>query len=137
MEAVVAGWLAGHAMALLSTAALTFLATRTRATAVVDRWIASEVPRVLVALSIFLGAVIGWTMVGIVLGSLYELGDFASRRNFLGSPSGLFVVIVAALAWLPLAPLIIFARPLWWLWLALCLAFLVLFGWLMPLLAAR
>lgn len=137
MEAVVAGWLMGYAMAMASTAALIFLLTRIRDAAAIQHWVAPEVPGALLAVPIVLGTVIGWTMVGIVLGSLYRVAGFAGEPGALGSPSLVFTIIVIALAWFPLPPLVVFARRYWWLWVAMSLLFVALFGWVMPLLAGE
>ncbi len=137
MEALIAGWLAGYVMAMASTVALTFLAIRTRESSLMNHWVDSEVSTVLLAVPIFMGTVLGWTMAGLVLGAIYDLGDLGSRADVLGSPSGPFLLIIAALAWLPLPPLLIFWRRYWWLWCGMSGAFLGLFGWLMPLLAER
>jgi hypothetical protein len=137
VEAVIAGWVAGYAMAMASTLALTLLAIRSRESRVLKRWVDSGVSTALLAVPIFMGAVLGWTMAGLILGAAYELGDLGSRGDALGSPSGPFLLGVAALAWLPLPPLLIFWRRYWWLWCGMSGAFLGLFGWLMPLLAER
>ncbi len=136
MEAVIAGWLLGYAMAIASTAALTFLVTRQRDASILSRWFSPDVPGALLAVPISIGTTLGWTMIGLVLGSLYEVGDFEGRRDILGSPSGVFTLIILALAWFPLPPLVIFFRRYWWVWLAMSLLFVVLFGWAMPLLAS-
>ncbi len=138
MNAVLAGWAAGYAMAIITTIALVFLALRlTDDGGMLDRWVAREVPRPILAVPIFLGATLLWTMAGLVFGSLYEVGNFAARPGALGSPGWPFLLIVAAVAWFPLPPLLIFARRFWALWCGLTLAFIALFGWLLPLLAAR
>lgn len=137
MEAVVAGWVAGYAMGMLSTVALTFLAVRSRESSLVRRWVDSEVSGALLAVPIFLAAVIVWTMVGLILGAAYEVGNLEARGDFLGSPSWPFLLVVGALAWLPLPPLLLFWRRYWWLWCGMSAAFLGLFGWFMPLVAGR
>jgi hypothetical protein len=137
VEALIAGWVAGYAMAMASTLALTFLAIRSRESRALKRWVDSEVSTALLAVPIFLGAMLGWTMAGLILGAVYEVGDLGSRADFLGSPSGPFLLGVVALAWLPLPPLLIFWRRYWWLWCGMSGAFMGLFGWLMPLLAER
>jgi len=138
LNAVIAGWIAGYAMALASTAALVFLTLRlSNEGEAIDRWVSREVPRPILAVPIFLGTTILWTMLGLVFGSIYELGDFAHRPGALGAPSWVFLLLVAAIAWLPLPPLVIFARRFWQLWCAMAIVFVGLFGWLMPLLAAR
>ena len=132
-----AGWLAGCAMALLTTAAAAALAVRARDAALVERWFAREVPATLLAVPLFAGAVVGWTLVGLGAGAVYEVAELDARPDGLGSPSAAFTVAAAALG---LAPALLLAIPwprLWWLWSAHALAFAGLFGWLLPHLAGR
>ena len=124
-------------MGIATTVALTVLVSRIRDAAFIARWVARDVPGVLVAVPLFTGASVGWSFSGLLLGSFYELGGFADKPGFAGAPSAVFVLVIVALAWLPLPPLLIFARRYWWLWCAHSVAFVALFGWLMPLLAAR
>lgn len=135
MEAVIAGWVAGYVMAMASTAALVFLLVRARASRTVTRWLSPEVPGALLAVPVFLGTVVAWTMAGLVLGSIYRVGELAAEPDLLGSPSAPFLLGVVALAWLPLPPLVLFARRFWWLWCVMSALFVGLFGWVMPLLA--
>ena len=137
MEAVIAGWVAGYAMAVVTTFALTFLAWRASNSPAFERWISREVSPALVAVPVSLGAVLGWTIVGLVLGSIYSVGDMASQRGALGSPSAPFTLAMAILGALPLLPLIALWSRYWWLWAGLSLCFAGLFGWLMPVLASR
>ncbi|MGH2632659.1 MAG: hypothetical protein ACRDG3_04545 [Tepidiformaceae bacterium] len=138
LSAIIAGWVAGYVMALASTGVLVFLTVRLSGEGeLLDRWVSREVPRPLLAVPIFLGTTLLWTMMGLVLGSIYEVGGFADKPGVLGAPSWVFLLLVAAVAWLPLPPLVIFARRFWPLWCGMALMFIALFGWLMPLLAAR
>ena len=124
-------------MGTVSTLAFIFLLTRIRDTGLIERWVPRDVPGAVLAVPLFSAAAIGWSFLGLLLGSLYEVGGFADKPGFAGAPSVLFLLVVVALAWLPLAPLIIFARRYWWLWGGQSAAFIGLFGWLMPLLADR
>jgi hypothetical protein len=137
VESLIAGWVAGYSMAMASTVALTYLVFRARHSATFERWISSEVPSALLTVPIFLGAVLGWTMVGLILGAVYSLADLGDKPGALGSPSAPFLLGMAALAWLALPPLIMVWRREWRLWCLMSATFLGLFGWLMPLLAAR
>mgnify|MGYP000257925874 CR=1 FL=1 len=137
LSAVLAGWAAGYAMGVVSTLALTFLATRVRDASFIERWVARDVPGVLLAVPLFTAAGVGWSFLGLLLGSFYEVGGFAEKPGIAGAPSGVFLLIVVAFAWLPLPPLLLFARRYWWLWCGLSTAFVGLFGWMMPLLAGR
>lgn len=133
MEAVIAGWVAGYAMAIASTLALTFLVWRAEGAAWLDRLVAREVNPALLAVPIFLGASLGWTMVGLLAGSAYRLAGLDDG----GWPgSGFYVVLVLAAAF-PLLPLLFFWPRYWWIGLALGVTFLGAFGGLMPALASR
>lgn len=127
----------GYAMAMVSTTVLAYLAFRARTSGFMARWIDPEVSSAILAIPISLGTTLVWTMFGMMIGSAYELGDFKHKGAFLGSPSGPFLLLIASIAWLPLPPLIIFIRHQWPLWVGTGVAFVVLFGWAMPLLAAR
>lgn len=124
-------------MGIATTAALMVLVARMRDAAFIERWVARDVPGVLLAVPLFTGASVGWSFFGLLLGSFYEVGGFAEKAGFAGAPSAVFALIIVALGWLPLPPLLIFARRYWWLWCGQSLLFVSLFGWLMPLLAAR
>jgi hypothetical protein len=133
VEAVIAGWVAGYAMAIASTLALSFLAWRAHGAAWLDRMVAQEVNPALLAVPIFLGASIGWTMVGLLAGSGYRLAGLDDD----GWPgSGFYVVLVLAAAF-PLLPVLFFWPRYWWIWLGLGFVFLGAFGGLMPALAGR
>lgn len=137
MNAVIGGWAAGYIMGVLSTGALAFLVTRMRDAGFIERWAARDVPGVLLAAPLFTGASLGWGLVGLLLGSLYEAGGFETMPGALGAPSWAFLLMIAAMAWLPLPLLFILRRQYWWLWCSMSACFVALFGWLMPLLAER
>jgi len=135
MNAVLGGWMAGYAMAILSTFALTYLAIQPVPQKAIQKYL--DVPGVLLAVPFSIGTGITWTMLGLMFGSLYEIGNFDEKPGALGAPSWVFLLFIAALAWLPLPILFLFSRRFWWLWLGMSLSFLGLFGWLMPLAAER
>lgn len=137
MAALIAGWLAGAAMAMLTTASAAALALRARDSALVERWIAREVPATLLAVPVFAGAVVVWTLIGLGAGVIYEVADMAARPDGLGSPSAAFTIAAAALGIAPALLLGIIQPRLWWLWGAHAAAFAGLFGWLLPHLAGR
>lgn len=124
-------------MGIASTLAFIFLLTRIRDSGFVERWVPRDVPGGVLAIPLFTAAAVGWSFFGLLAGSLYEVGGFATKPGFAGAPSGAFLLIILALAWLPLPPLLMFGRRFWWLWCGLSVTFIGLFGWLMPLLADR
>lgn len=135
MEAVISGWVAGYAMAILSTIAITFLAVKADLAAV-TRWFPDMKP-VLIAVPASIGTFMLWTIAGLGLGALYNLLDLESQAGFLGAPSGPFVAGLAVVAIMPLPFLVLVLRKYWWLWAAMSASFTALFGWLMPLMAQR
>ena len=137
MNAVIGGWAAGYVMAILSTFALTYLAFQPGPQKFVQRRIDPGVPGLLLAVPISIGTTVIWTMAGLVLASAYVLGGFDDRSGALGAPSWQFALTMVILALLPLPVLVVLSGRLWWLWLAMSVAFAGLFGWLMPLLAER
>ncbi len=137
MTAVLGGWMAGYAMAILSTLALTFIVIQPRLQPIVRRYFDAEVPGALLAVPISIGTGLVWTMLGLAFGSVYVLGDFDATAGALGAPSWQWLVLIATIAVLPVPVLLILSTRLWWLWAGMSAAFLGLFGWLMPVLAER
>jgi len=127
--------MAGYAMAILSTFALTYLAIQPGPQKAIQKYL--DVPGMLLAVPISIGTGVIWTMIGLVMGSFYEVGSFDERPGALLAPSWVFLLIVGAFAWFPLPVLWLVSRKFWWLWLGMSLSFLVLFGWLMPVAAER
>lgn len=124
-------------MGLVSTFAFVVIFARIRDANFIERWVPRDVPGAVLAIPLFTGAAIGWSFFGLLLGSFYEVGGFATKPGFAGAPSGAFALLVLAFAWMPLVPLLVFARRYWPLWSGLALSFTAAFGWLMPLLAER
>ncbi|PFG74706.1 hypothetical protein [Tepidiforma thermophila] len=137
VNTIIAGWAMGYAMSIISTFALTYIALQPGPQRFVQRIIDPEVPGALLAVPISIGTGILWTMGGLVLASLYLLGDFSEMPPALGAPSGPWLLLVAALGWLPVPVLWLISRRLWWLWLGTSGSFIFLFGWAMPLLGER
>lgn len=135
MNAVLGGWMAGYAMATLSTFALTYLCVQPAPQQVIQRYL--DVPGMLLAVPFSIGTGVVWTMIGMLLGSVYKVGGFMDTPGALGAPSWTFLFIMGSVAFLPIPPLLLFARRYWWIWVGMSLSFLGLFGWLMPVLAER
>jgi len=132
-----AGWITRYAMSLLSTFALSYLLARVNDGAALKRWFGEGASTLLVAIPISIGTFFLWTMIGLVIGSVYELGEMGQQPNLLGSPSGPFLAGVTVVAVMPLPILILLGRRFWWLWIGMSASFVGLFGWLMPLMAER
>ena len=124
-------------MAIISTGALVAIATRVRTAAWLDRWVARDVPGAALAVPVFTGMVIAWTMAGIGFGLLFEALGGADSRGIPGVVSLPFTVFVLGLAAMPAPPLIVLWPRYLWLWTGSALSFAGLFGFLMPYLATR
>ncbi len=137
MAALIAGWIAGYLMAMVTTVSLTYLLMAADRRGWLYRFVAPEVPGVLLAVPLFLGSILGWTMVGLIAGAIYEVADFGAARDGLGSPSLPITIGALLIAWLPLPPLVALSRRRWWLWAGSSVLFAGLFGWLLPHLAGK
>jgi hypothetical protein len=72
-----------------------------------------------------------------MLGSAYELLELQDSGGVLFAPSAVFLIGMAALALMPLPFLLLVWPRSWWVFVAMSLGFVGLFGWTMPLLAER
>ena len=136
MEAVIAGWTAGYAMSILSTAALVFLFVKMPDMGAVRRWFPDMSPTLL-AVPASIGTMFAWTMAGIVIASVYDVLELRNQSSFLGAPSAPFLIAMGALGLMPLPVLLLVARRYWWLWCGMSFVFVGLFGWFMPIAAER
>jgi len=137
VEALIAGWTAGYIMAMFTTVAVTYLVLRSREAALVERWVARDVSGPLLIIPILIGAAIGWTMFGLVVGGIYEVASLDGEPGGLGSPSVAFTLAIVTLGLAPTLLLGILWQRLWWMWACFALAFGALFGWLLPHLGGR
>ena len=135
LSAVMAGWMMGYAMSVLTTIALTYICIQPTVLKVVQKYL--DIPGMMLAIPFSIGSGFCWTLIGMLLGSFYELGAFDERAGALGAPSWHFLFIMATLAWIPVPIMFLFSRQLWWIWVGMALAFIGTFGWAMPLLAER
>lgn len=133
METVVGGWVAGYAMALISTATGAVLLARGASP---GAWKDAGVPAGVVGVVLSLGALFAWTIIGLLAAIVYAAGDFAGRPG-LGSPSWPFAVGAAALAVVGAAPVVALFPRWWWVAFIHAGAFAGLFGWALPWMAAQ
>jgi hypothetical protein len=124
-------------MAIVSTGLLVAVATRLRTAVWLERWVARDVPGVALAVPVFTGMVIAWTMAGIGLGLLFSALGGADERGVPGVENLPYAAFVAGLGLIPAPPLLVLWPRYWWLPAAGGLAFIALFGLLMPYLATR
>jgi hypothetical protein len=134
---ILAGWFAGYAVALAWTIVLTYLAMHVRTGGILGRVLSPEMPGPLLAVPVSIGNVLLWTLVGLVLGAIYQVGDLDTAPDGLGSPSVGFTVGMASLAVVPLIVLLVLWPRDWWAWILGCASFAAAFGWLLPHLAGR
>ena len=127
--------MAGYAMAILSTFALTYLAIQPNLLKFIQKYL--DIPGLMLAVPFSIGTGVIWTMFGMLFGSAYKLGGFDETDGFAGAPSWVWLMIIASLAWLPIPVLWLISRRHWWLWLGMSLSFIGCFGWLMPLMAEQ
>lgn len=133
MQALVAGLIAGAAVAFASTAiVLVALARSTWWTRLPAR---QRVPLPLLGVVFVNGLMLAWTLLGLVLGAGYLRAATVAPGAGLGSPNMRFTVLVAGTILVALA-LAAFVRrrvtwPVWW----TAGVAVAAFGWLLPLLA--
>ncbi len=137
MEALIAGVIAGYVMAMLSGVAIAFLVFRARDSALVQRWVDRDVPAPLLLIPILTGSALSWVFVGLVAAIIYEVAELGAQPDGFGSPSAAFTVVAVVLSLAPAIALGILWPRLWWMWVALAVPCLGLFGWLLPHLAGR
>lgn len=137
MEAVIGGWACGYVMGIFTTFALSYLVLKVPADGGISKIVAPEVNRVLLAVPIFIGASMVWGLIGLAIGMLYEVSGIHDQTGMIGSPSGVYTIMVFVLAWLPVPLLVMLFRSQWWVWVSLSAAFAALFGWVLPHLAGQ
>jgi hypothetical protein len=134
MAQVFAGFVAGYAMALITTPLLAWLLVRLRArNEVLMRLFPREANLIATAVILHGGLTFALTAVGIVLG-LILLGMKDSDGG-LGSPNWPFTLFVAAMTLAVVAPIAIIIRPMRRVVVGYALLGVAVFGWLMPYLA--
>jgi hypothetical protein len=137
VEAVIAGWVCGYSMSILSTFALVYLGWRATDMGIFARWFPEGTSMLALAVLGSVGTFFIWTMAGMILGSAYEVLELKTSRGILFAPSAAFLIGMTAFALMPLPFLALVWPRSWWLWVAMSAAFLALFGWTMPILAER
>ncbi len=137
MAALIAGAMAGYVMAMLTSVAVTYLVFRARDAELVERWVARDVPGPLLLVPILTASVLAWVFVGLLSAIIYEVADLGSQADGLASPSAVFTIIAVVFSLAPALLLGILWPRLWWMWAALAIPCVGLFGWFLPHLAGR
>jgi hypothetical protein len=134
MAEVFAGFLAGYAMAVVSTPLLSVLLLRLRAESpALERVLPVGVSAVGVSVLLHGALTMVWTALGLVLGMMLLAMEGAGGA--LGSLNGPFTLFVAGLFLALGAPLFALLVPVRRLIALTLVAAVLLFGWLMPYLA--
>jgi hypothetical protein len=134
MAEVFAGFLAGYAMAVVSTPLLSVLLLRLRAESpALERVLPLGVSAVGVSVLLHGALTMVWTALGLVLGM--TLLAMEGAGGALGSLNGPFTLFVAGLFLALGAPLFALLVPLRCLIALTLVAAVLVFGWLMPYLA--
>ena len=136
MSEVLAGFVCGYALALVSAPLVAFLIIRLRPR--VPRLalaVPQQVPVVALTVVLFWFTFLVWTGLGIVFGLILMGLEDRAPEGGLGSPSlafTLIIVLVSAAACIPAAVMLRSGRRYV---IAAAVVFLGVFGWLMPYLA--
>lgn len=134
MAEVFAGFVAGYALALLWTPVLAVLLLRLRAGGgLLGRLLPAGVSPLGLSVLLHGALFLFWTGAGILLGLV--LYGMRGAGGALGSLNGPYTLFVAGLTLALSAPVLIAVPALRLPVLLLSLAFLIVFGWLMPYLA--
>ena len=137
MAALIAGAMAGYVMGMLTSVAVIYLVISARDAQLVERWVARDVPGPLLIIPILTGSALAWIFVGLIAAVIYEVAGLGAQPDGLGSPSVAFTIIAVVFSLAPALLLGIIWPRLWWMWAALALPCVALFGWLLPHLAGR
>ena len=135
MAEVFSGFVAGYTLALLSTPVLAFTLLRLRGSSpLLERLLPPGVSAIGVSVILHGALFFVWSALGIVFGlvllAMADEGDAAGSRN---APYTLFVIgLTAAL----LSPIAIAVRPVRIATLTCAVLMVLVFGWLMPYMAA-
>lgn len=135
MAEVLAGFICGFVLSLISTPLLAIWLVRSRENIAFVQRALRGVPVLLVSIPAANIAFLLWTALGIVFGMMLILMERATSQGGLGSPNLLFtliILVIALIIFLPPFLLLPSARRLV-LFLAVC--FIGLFGWATPYLA--
>jgi glucan phosphoethanolaminetransferase (alkaline phosphatase superfamily) len=136
MEEVFAGFVSGYIMALIFSglAALMVVERRSRIP-YLAKVIAPNLSPVALAVPISLIAFLLWTAIGMLFGLLYRYAMQEAPGGGLGSPNLLYTLLIMTFAGLILTAIVASFRRLPWQVAVIGLSFIVLFGWVLPLLA--
>jgi hypothetical protein len=133
---VLAGFVCGYILALVSAPLVAFAVVRLRAQApVLARAVPEQVPVAALAVVLFWFTFLLWTALGMVFGLILMGLEDRAPEGGLGSPSLAFTLLVVAWSALAFAPVAVLLKAARRYVIGGAAAFLGIFGWLMPYLA--
>jgi hypothetical protein len=136
MEEVFAGFVSGYIMALIFSGLVAIMVVEMHSRIpYLTRAIAPNISAAALAVPISLIAFLLWTAIGMLLGLLYRYTLQEAPGGGLGSPNLLYTLLIIAFAGLILTAIVAAFRRLPWQVAVIGLSFIVLFGWVLPLLA--
>jgi hypothetical protein len=132
---VLAGFICGFALSLISTPLLAVWLVRSRENVAFVQRALRDVPVLLVSIPAANAAFFVWTALGILFGMMLVLTERATSQGGLGSPNLLFTLIILAIAVVIFLPPLVMVPSARRLVLFLAVCFVGLFGWATPYLA--
>jgi glucan phosphoethanolaminetransferase (alkaline phosphatase superfamily) len=136
MEEVFAGFVSGYIMALIFSGLIALMVVERRSRIpYLAKVIAPNISAAALAVPISLIAFLLWTAIGMLLGLLYRYTLQEAPGGGLGSPNLLYTLLIISFAGLILTAIVAAFRRLPWQVGMIGLSFIVLFGWVLPLLA--
>jgi hypothetical protein len=136
MEEVFAGFVSGYIMALIFSGLVAIMVVERRSRIpYLAKVIAPNLSAAALAVPISLIAFLLWTAIGMLFGLLYRYTLQEAPGGGLGSPNLLYTLLIIAFAGLILTAIVTAFRRLPWQVAVIGLSFIVLFGWVLPLLA--
>ena len=136
MSEVLAGFVCGYILALLSAPLVAVLIVRLRPRVpFLARAAPEQVPVVTLTVVLFGFTFIFWTALGMVLGLILMGLEDRAPEGGLGSPSLAFTLIIVLVSVAACIPAAVLPRPARRYVLVSALVFVGVFGWLMPYLA--
>ncbi|MCJ7510254.1 MAG: hypothetical protein MUP14_05125 [Dehalococcoidia bacterium] len=136
MEEVFAGFVSGYIMALIFSGLIALMVVERRSRIpYLAKVVAPNLSAAALAVPISLIAFLLWTAVGMLFGLLYRYTLQEAPGGGLGSPNLLYTLLIITFAGLILTAIVTAFRRLPWQVAMIGLSFIVLFGWVLPLLA--
>jgi hypothetical protein len=136
MEEVFAGFVSGYIMALIFSGLVAIMVVERRSRIpYLAKVIAPNISAAALAVPISLIAFLLWTAIGMLFGLLYRYTLQEAPGGGLGSSNLLYTLLIITFVGLILTAIVAAFRRLPWQVAVIGLSFVVLFGWVLPLLA--